>query len=1078
MNRLLNEGWEFAKLPAGSDIEMARRAEWKKVKIPHDWLIRQAKDLYESADAWYRREITETRDETVLLDFDGVYMDSEVYVNGEKVCAHPYGYTQFFVDLSGKLRRERNEVMVHIRHRSPNSRWYSGSGIYRDVRLLTLPKEHLIPFGTYFHAEKKGEGWSVRLSAEATSAFEAEYELRDAEGKIVSEGRFWTNKGYMEFEVENARAWSCEDPYLYTLCVRHGEQEEKCRVGFRETGFDPDHGFFLNGVRTKLKGVCMHHDLGALGAAFNEKAARRQLEIMKRMGVNAIRTSHNPPARQVPDICDEMGILVVDEAFDMWEMPKTEYDYARFFDGHEEEDVASWVRRDRNHPCVIMWSVGNEIYDMHAGPRGAEITKLLRDQVREHDPLGNAQVTFGCNYMPWEGGQRCAEIVKIPGYNYAEKFYAAHHAAHPEWVIYGSETASVLSSRNVYHFPKSEKILSEADLQCSALGNSVSSWGAQDLGQILDEDNECEYSMGQFLWSGFDYIGEPTPYHTRNSYFGQVDTAGFPKDAYFLIQSKWTKEKMIHIGVYWDWNDGQMIDVPVYTNCEKAELFLNGRSLGEGKNWRVPYEKGEIRAVGYDRDGKIIAEDVRRSFGDTAEIRLECENRGDIAFVTAQATDAQGNPVENACDRVDVKVNGCVLMGLDNGDSADGDEYKGTSKRLFGGKMLIIVGKGDGGARVEVCTGSGVRSEISFEMNGDATGEEEILERPSEREIPVRKIELTALGERVLRPENPVCEFVWKAWPEDAEGYSVQWQVTNSKGIESPCAVVQARGDHVKVTGRGDGEVYLRALYGNHSEHPEKISQIEILVKDFGKAGMNPYEFVSAGLYDVHSGNIGAGNEKGIAFAREGGESMVGFTQVHFGKAGSDEVRLSVFTLNDEEYTIDLYDGVPGEGGEKIDTLRYQKKSIWNVYQDESYHLSKCLKGDHTICFVAERKFHLKGFRFEKRKFLPASEADEIYGDHYRKDGEWVREIGNNVSFRWEDVDFSGRITIEGETPMEVCSVKVVFSEKNGGETSEMIPFESGKGGIQEFEVKARGVGDVTLIFLPGSRFDLKGIRV
>ena len=426
-DRLFNDGWEFSKLPLGSTRDQALASSWMPVILPHDWLIWQAKDLYESADAWYRRILhpEEAEAETVILCFDGVYMDSEVLLNGEVLCAHPYGYTAFQVDLSGRILPGENEILVHIRHQSPNTRWYSGSGIYRDVTLKLLPRPCLLPDSLYTVAKQKRDAWHLRAESETFGGEGKVWaRLLDARGQAVafaetvSEG----GKAKLDFPPFAGEAWSPAHPALYTLEYGMGPQTERARIGLRTLRFDPDRGFFINGENIKMKGVCLHQDLGALGSAFHISAARRQLEIMRGMGVNALRTSHNPPARQVLDLCDEMGILVVDELLDMWERPKTEFDYARFFPECEAEDVALWIRRDRNHPCVVMWSIGNEIYDMFADDRGRQITALLRDQVRLHDPEGHAAVTFGSNYMPWEGAQRCAGEIKIPGYNYAERF--------------------------------------------------------------------------------------------------------------------------------------------------------------------------------------------------------------------------------------------------------------------------------------------------------------------------------------------------------------------------------------------------------------------------------------------------------------------------------------------------------------------------------------------------------------------------------------------------------------------------------------------------------------------------------
>lgn len=1116
-DRLINDGWEFVKMPLGSRREEAEQARWQPVRLPHDWLIWQAGDLYEDADAWYRRKLSpeETDAPHVLIMFDGVYMDCDILLNGEVIGSHAYGYTAFQVMLSGKLRAGENEIMVHIRYQSPNTRWYSGSGIYRDVRIRLLPESYLVPDSLYTVTEKTGSGWRIRAEAEAVGEGETFARLTAPDGSLAAEARGCVSAGktVLEMELDGGECWSPAHPALYTLEYGMGPQTERTRIGLRTLRFAPDSGFWINGENLKMKGVCLHHDQGALGAAFQTAAARRQLRIMREMGVNALRTSHNPPARQMLDLCDEMGILVVDEIFDMWERPKTTYDYARFFPEHEAEDVASWIRRDRNHACVVMWSIGNEIYDMFADERGTEVTRMLRDQVRQHDPAGHAAVTFGSNYMPWEGAQRCAEEIGIPGYNYAEKYYDAHHAAHPDWVIYGSETASVLSSRGIYHFPAGKTILSDADLQCSALGNSVSSWGAQNLGKMITDDLNNAYSMGQFVWSGIDYIGEPTPYHTRSCYFGQVDTAGFPKDAFYLFQSLWGDRPMIHLGVHWDWNEGQMIDVPVMSSCAKAELKLNGESLGireldhrdAGKCmawWRIPFRKGRLEAAGYDADGREICRDVQVTPGETAALDLRPEKETlradgeDLAFVEVLAKDADGHPVVNARDRVEVRVSGGgTLLGVDNGDASDTDEYKGTVKRLFGGKMLIILGASGRRepARISVRTTGGIRAEISLPVEAAETGSspapfftQEITGGKAPEEVPVRRVEIIPLGGRELSPENPEAAFRWKVHPENASPCRIQWQVTTETGIETPCAEWTEKEGIITVRGKGDGTILLRALYGNAADHPEQISQIELQVSGMGQVAMNPYEYVSAGLHDIQEGGIGAGNEQGIAFAREGGDSMVGFSRVDFGKAGSDRLTMDLFTLNGEMYHIRLYDGDPRGGGRLITVMDYQKPSIWNVYQAETWQLPERLTGMHTLCFVAERKFHFRGFRFEKqsRAFVwqHAAEADSIYGDSFRKEGREVLEIGNNVSLNWTDMDFGDRkeagLILEGRTPLEINAVTIRMESPTGGSVTEVVRFRGTEKGTQRFRIAVPGGNTaVSFVFLPGSRFDFAGFR-
>lgn len=1112
MKQLINNGWSFVKLPSGSTPEQAAGAEWQAVDLPHDWLIGQAYDLYETADAWYRRVLPEgiCSAPVCLVHFDGVYMDCDVLLNGEIIASHAYGYTAFYADLTGRLRDGENELTVHIRHRSPNSRWYSGSGIFRDVHLVTLPAEHLVPDGLYAVTNELDNGWELRVSAEVTGSGTFTACLTDRNGAPAGTASAEADHGkaLAVLRVPFVRKWSVSDPYLYTLTVSFGEQTEQLKIGFRTLRFDPANGFFLNGEHTKLKGVCLHHDLGCLGAAFHPKAAARQLRVMKEMGVNALRTSHNPPASALLDLCDEAGILVIGEAFDMWERSKTEFDYARFFPAHEAEDVALWVRRDRCHPCVIMWSVGNEIYDMHADERGRQVMLTLARQVREHDPEGHAAVTFGSNYMPWEGAQRCAEDIRIPGYNYGEKYYDAHHAKHPDWVIYGSETGSMLFSRGIYHFPANKSILCDVDLQCSSLGNSTSSWGAKDPCSLICDDLNNPYSMGQFLWSGIDYIGEPTPYRTRSCYFGLADTACFPKDMYYLFQSQWTDRPMIHIGVNWDWNPGQMIDVNVMTNAAEAELVLNGESLGRKPvepgnaekcmpRWRVPFRPGVLTARGYDRNGSLLCEESRCTSGDGKKLVLSPEDSfllsdgQDITFITVTIEDENGHPVENARNRINIRVSGGGrLLGTDNGDPTDTEEYKSSSRRLFGGKLLLIVGSDGRDENIVIEAGSpgreGARLEIPVRRAERVPGVSCLQRIPeaSGQEICLRRIGLTPEGSTDLTPEHPECAFVWRLFPADASPRPIRWQVTNESGIETPSAVLRVTEDRVILTGRGDGTFLLRALSGNADDHPELISQLEVTASGFGSAALDPYVFVSAGLYDLSDGDIGAGNEQGIAFARDG-YSMAGFSRVDFGKAGSDTVTMPVFALDGNTHEITVWLDDPRKDGVRPFTvLTYKKPSIWNVYQEETWKLPEVLTGMRTLCFSMTDKVHLKGFRFEKksRAFRPqaAAGADRIWGDAFRKEDDRILGIGNNVTLAWDEMDFGtlreAELVLHGYTPLETNAVTVRMENDRGESMTELAMFRGNAGDTQSFRVRVPGgMCSVSLVFLPGSCFDLYG---
>ena len=1120
MRKRINDGWRFCKLPLNSTPDEARQADWQPVDLPHDWLIWQAEDLYESADVWYQRflDAEELSAPVCMLRFDGVYMDCDVLLNGELICSHLYGYTAFDADLSGRAAAGANEVLVHIRHRSPNTRWYSGSGIFRDVDLVSLPAAHIVPDSLYLFTKPEEDGrWSLSLQAEVAGEGTEPLHVRlyAPDGQCAAQADAVPENGLVRtvLSVRSPLLWSADSPALYVLEYALGSQVEYCRVGFRSARFDPDEGFFLNGNHLKLKGVCMHHDLGALGSAFHEKAARRQLRIMREMGANAIRTSHNPPAAKFLDLCDEMGFLVIDEAFDMWERPKTAFDYARFFPAWEEKDVASWIRRDRCHPCVILWSIGNEIYDMQADDRGREVTRMLTEQVRAHDPLEHAKVTFGSNYMPWEGAQRCAEIVQIPGYNYAEKYYAPHHAAHPSWVIYGSETASVLSSRGIYHFPIDKTIMSEADLQCSALGNSNTSWGASDLRECIVGDLNIPYSLGQFIWSGFDYIGEPTPYHTRSCYFGQTDTAGFPKDAWYLFKSLWNPERMIHIGVSWDWNPGQLIDVPVMTSCASAELFVNGVSQGRKKAvrddpglclplWRVPYAPGELKAVGYDEAGAPVLEDCRYTPGDTARLCLSCsEDRlisdgWDLAFVTISAEDAQGHPVDNARDRFTVRVSGGgYLVGLDNGDSTDTEGYKADSRRLFSGKALAMI-RSNGRQEDTVVRVISLFGETALTLpcvesvpRPGISCLQRIPESEPLREIPVRKLEISLLESGELTADHRECAFTWRMSPPQREDRPIAWQVTNELGVETPNLRLSFEEPVVprgKVTAKGDGRYYLRSLCGNAADHPEIISQLEISVTGLGNPALNPYEETSAALYDLHEGTIGAGNEKGISFARDG-VSMVGFSNVDFGRDGSDRLTLPIFALDGNPYDLEMLAGEPGGPLEHFATLHYEKPSVWNVYQPETWQLPRRLTGLKSIGFRLDRKVHLKSFVFERQNraehWMTADDADEVYGDSFRRDGSALLDIGNNVTVQYRGLTFADAadrtLEIDGFTPLERNTVTCKWTDESGNSFVENLDFTAGEREIHAFRTRVPGgTNTLSLIFLPGSSFHLFGIRI
>lgn len=1039
---LFNDGWEFAK--SNLEVTNSTHLQFEPVDIPHDWLIYNTLNLHENSIGWYRKRFMCKKDkEQILLCFDGVYMDSSVYVNQQFVGEWKYGYSSFEHEITDAVVEGENEILVKVVYQSPNSRWYSGAGIYRNVWLKIRGKNYIATDGIYITTKQQDAGWQVEVDTDINISEDLQIshtiiykgqEVAASSGRVVA-GSDSSAKSHQTLFVRAPFLWSTDEPNLYQLITEIqldvGANDENRRkeviesvsqnIGFRSIVLDPQEGFKLNGRKMKLNGVCEHHDLGALGAAFNKVALKRRLEILKEMGVNAIRTAHNMPAVELMELADEMGFLVVSEAFDMWERSKTPYDYARFFKEWAYVDVKSWVTRDRNHPSLLMWSIGNEIYDTHADERGQEITKMLMEYVQKYDSKENAIVTIGSNYMPWENAQKCADIVKIAGYNYAEKYYQKHHKEHPDWIIYGSETSSVVQSRGIYHFPFEKSILADDDEQCSSLGNSTTSWGAKSAEACILAERDTPFSLGQFLWTGFDYIGEPTPYHTKNSYFGQIDTATFKKDSFYIYQAAWTdykKKPMVHLFPYWDFNEGQIMDIRVCSNAPKVELQLNGRTVGthdidhdHGTElvgwWKVPYEQGELKAIAYDETDEIIATDVRRSFGDAKKICLNADkkeliaNGTDLIFVEINVEDEQGHTVENANNRVSVHVSGAGrLLGLDNGDSTDYDQYKALSRRLFSGKLMVIIGSTlePGTIQFEV-TSPGLKSkivefeslpmkdEVAVGISASSRNQDLPYVMGNKEEIPLRKIEIISDSGQAFDQSRKEISVQARLYPEDTSYQEVRWSVVNDVGIESNISKVEADGHKAKVMALGDGEFRLRCTSKNGTEKVKLISELEFKAVNLGTAYKDPYGFISGGLYDYRKGEVGNGNERGVATSRDG-ETQVGFREIDFGSYGSDMITIPIFALSSEEYALQIWEGMPDEEGSKLlaDVI-YQKESKWNVYQAETYRLSKRLRGITSICFVLNQKVHIKGFSFEKKNRAfeknRVVESDQIYGDTF-----------------------------------------------------------------------------------------------
>lgn len=1144
VKKLFCNGWEFSKTPFGT--EYSENFDWQKVDIPHDWLIYDTNNLYETSTGWYRKNFfyEKAEEKRASIRFDGVYMDSKVYANGTLVGEWKYGYSAFEFDITNALKQGENEIWVRVDHKSPNSRWYSGAGIFRDVWFNEYPDVHILSDGIYISAEIDGT-LTASVEIERPKGVQVgEYSVRNVvkDGqKVKSQWEFpctavseisisqairQDNVSYSvntnTVKIENPILWDIDNPHLYTLetyLLKNGEiiDSEITKFGFRKAEFTCDKGFFLNNKHLKLHGCCEHHDLGALGAAFNENAMRRKLVKLRKMGINSIRTSHNMPAKQLLELADEMGFLILCEGFDMWEMPKTEFDYARFFKEWVAKDVASWVRRDRNHPCLIGWSLGNEIYDTHASDHGQEIASQLKTLVRQHDSRENGIVTIGSNYMQWEGAQKCADIVKVAGYNYAERLYDEHHKKYPDWKIYGSETSSVVQSRGIYHFPLETDILCEDDEQCSALGNSHPSWSAKSYEDCILPDRDAEFCAGQYIWTGFDYIGEPTPYSTKNSYFGQYDTAGFPKDSVYVFRSMWTDYKkcpFVHIFPYWDFYEGQKVDVRVASNAPEVELFLNGKSVLKKKfdrlcgkeitlDAKLCYEKGELLAIAYDENGVEIARDVRKSFGDAEKIKLLPENTQayangrDLIFVEISAFDKDGNHVYNANNRIFVEVAGeGRLLGLDNGDSTDYDQYKGTSRRLFSGKLLAIIGttKNAGKITLKVTSPEIEGDEMVFETipceicDGISCDEFNqpcvVSSREMENDIPTRRIELVS-DKWKFTPDCDTITFKTKVYPENSSyKREIDYRVTSATGIDTNLAEIVEKGDDfVTVKCKGDGIFFIRALCKNGTDKYHVLNAFEVSGEGLGFASFDPYEFVTGGLFTKHQGEITNGVDRGAGFARE--NSWIAFEEVDFGKIGSDTVTVPIYANCTTPVVIRFYDGIPAEGGELVGEFTYHEEPIWLTYIPNTFKLSKKFKGVHTFVMESSDGFEVGGFTFEKpikeTAELFAVDNDSIYGDKFEVKEDAVYSIGNNVTLAFGEFDFTKKaptgISVTGKSELPLNSIHIVFE----GDTEKRVLLEFEK--AEKFTSRTfpldeiSGECKVSFVFLPGSDFDFKSFK-
>lgn len=756
----LNDGWKFSK---GSPAEAK---EWQTVRVPHDWAIYgpfdRANDLQVVAveqngetektektgrtgglpfigKGTYRTtfEVPDTAGRSVTLVFDGAMSNAHVKVNGKEVAFWPYGYNSFYVNVDDAVVPGSNDLEVALENFEKASRWYPGAGLYRNVHVVNTSRLHIPTWGTYVTTPRVGRDYaSVKLQMKIDGATKKEKVdvktvILDPRGRTVAtDNSIYHANGQdftQNFLVNTPDLWSPENPALYTarttLSVDGKVMDSyDTRFGIRSLEYVPEKGFFLNGEPTKFKGVCNHHDLGPLGAAVNRSALRHQIELLKDMGVNAIRTAHNMPAPELVELCDELGMMLMIEPFDDWSFrPKSPNGYGSVFNDWAEKDITNMVEHYRNAPSVVMWSIGNEVPSQW-GPDGVEELVMLQDLVHKLDPT--RPVTCGMDQIRAVLDNGFAAALDIPGFNYKPQHYEDAYAKLPQKMILGSETASTVSSRGVYHFPvefKERNVVMHPDNQSNSYDNETCSWSnTPDIDFAMDDDKD--WVMGQFVWTGFDYLGEPSPYDTdawpsHSSVFGIIDLASLPKDRYYLYRSKWNEtDTTLHILPHWNWKgrEGEVTPVFVYTNFPKAELFINGKSQGvREKNdstyqnryrlmWMdTRYEPGEVKVVAYDAAGNKAAERVMRTAGKAHHLvvtpnRNELKADGDdLVYFTVQVADKDGNIVPTDNRMVKFSVSGAgEFEATANGDPTCLLPFQNPEMKLFSGAATAIARSG------------------------------------------------------------------------------------------------------------------------------------------------------------------------------------------------------------------------------------------------------------------------------------------------------------------------------------------------------------------------------------------------
>lgn len=747
--KVLKDNWKFKLINNTANTSYSSTDEaqniyddstWKSISTPHDWSIynsfnSSSASTYEGGyldggDAWYRRKLNtlDLSNQKVYLYFDGIYMESDVYVNGVKVISNKW-YNPFCVEITDYLNFNSNDTLaIFVRNQQPSSRWYSGSGIIRNVYLVTgndvevglhdvkitypnLETEYNSDVNTVIDLTIKNKNLSTETYTIKNTLYYNELQVVSKEEELVLTGSesqsFTTN-----LVINKPNLWDEYAGNLYTLKTEIFKNNRMCykldtKFGYRYFKFDKDTGFWLNGKNIKLRGVCLHHDLGCIGAEVNRSGIERQLNLLIDMGANAIRVTHNPGSSELLDLCAEKGLLVVEEFFDCWTSSKKRYDFARYYNDNYEKVIETTVKRGINNPSIIMWSIGNEIIRTSSSYTSEQATTLVNNMKTKIKSLDTTRmVTMGEDVPDNTVARACMELMDVVGVNYgSDSEYHSLRNAYPNFKLYGSETTSALSSRGVYARDAANK-------QCSSFDDDYTGWG-DPASTALKRHMDNDYLAGMFIWTGFDYIGEPTPfnaYPTRSSYFGIIDLAGFPKDIYYMYQSRWTNDPMIHILPHWD--DSSATKVWLYSNCNSVELFLNGTSLGKKQQTEIgtkyqfeynpTYVKGTLVANGYNSAGEIVAQDVvYTSLNVASSIRLKSDkssvniNSDDLIFITCDVLDSNGNIIPNADNEVTFSVEGGTVIGTDNGDATCITKMRTNIKKAFNGKLLCVV-KHDG----------------------------------------------------------------------------------------------------------------------------------------------------------------------------------------------------------------------------------------------------------------------------------------------------------------------------------------------------------------------------------------------